>query len=222
MSQSVLVIAPHPDDEVLGCGGTIARHADLGDAVHVLIITRGDPDLYPDDDQAALDEDVRAAHSALGVTSTTHLDFPAPRLDSLPGYQLANAIGEAIARLRPSILYLPHRGDIHADHQRVYLAGLVAARPINHCPVRQVLCYETLSETEWASPEGDQVFRPTVFADITPYLETKLKAMACYRDEVKSFPHPRSLPALQALAQLRGATVGVAAAEAFALVRQIV
>lgn len=204
MSQSVLVVAPHPDDEVLGCGGTMARHADAGDAVHVLIMTQGDPDLYPDDDPAALDQDIRAAHSALGVASTTHLNFPAPRLDSLPGYQLANAIGEAIARLRPTTLYLPHRGDIHADHQRVYLAGLVAARPISHCPVRQVLCYETLSETEWASPEGDQVFRPTVFADITPYLETKLKAMACYREEVRSFPHPRSLPALQALAQFRG------------------
>jgi LmbE family N-acetylglucosaminyl deacetylase len=205
----------------LGCGGTIARHADAGDVVHVLIMTKGDPDLYPDDDQAALEQDIRAAHRALGVTSTTHLDFPAPRLDSLPGYQLANAIGEAIAQVRPTILYLPHRGDIHADHQRVYLAGLVAARPINQCPVRQVLCYETLSETEWAPPEGDAVFRPTVFADIGPYLETKLKAMGCYREELKSFPHPRSLPALEALAKLRGSTAGVAAAEAFALVRQI-
>ncbi|MBE9112022.1 PIG-L family deacetylase [Nodosilinea sp. LEGE 07298] len=222
MSQSVLVVAPHPDDEVLGCGGTMARHADAGDEVHVLIMTKGDPDLYPDDDPALLGQDIRAAHRALGVASTTHLDFPAPRLDSLPGYQLAQAIGGAIAQVQPTILYLPHRGDLHADHQRVYLAGLVAARPINHCPVRQVLCYETLSETEWASPEGDQVFRPTVFADISAYLGAKLKAMACYRDEVKTFPHPRSLPALEALAQLRGATVGVTAAEAFALVRQIV
>ena len=221
MSQTVLVVAPHPDDEVLGCGGTMARHADWGDTVHVLIMTQADPDLYPNDDPIALDHHIQSAHRILSVASTTHLHFPAPRLDSIPGYQLANAISQHIDQVQPSLVYLPHRGDIHADHQRVYLAGLVATRPMNDCPVQQVLCYETLSETEWAPPEGDAVFRPTVFVDIGAYLETKLKAMACYSEELKIFPHPRSLPALEALATLRGSTVGVAAAEAFSLVRQI-
>lgn len=221
MGKQILVIAPHPDDEVLGCGGTIARHTDWGDEVHVLVITKGDPDLYPDDDEAEIRQEVEAAHRVLGVASTTYLDFLAPRLDTVAGYQLADAIHQVIRRLQPDTVYLPHHGDIHADHQRVYQATLVAARPINRCPVRQLLCYETLSETEWSPPRGDTAFIPTVFVDIAPYLDTKLKAMACYEAEVKEFPHSRSLTALDALAKLRGATVGLSAAEAFSLVRQI-
>lgn len=221
MGHIVLAIAPHPDDEVLGCGGTLARHAAQGDAVHVLIITRGDPDLYPDDDEVAIRQEIEAAHHVLGVDSTTYLDFPAPRLDTIAGYQLAEAIGQVIAQVRPDTLYLPHHGDIHVDHQRVYQAALVAARPINHCPVRRLLCYETLSETEWSPPQGSAAFIPTAFSDISDFLEIKLKAMACYEAELKEFPHPRSLPAITALAQLRGATVGLKAAEAFAVVRQI-
>lgn len=221
MSQQVLVIAPHPDDEVLGCGGAIARHADRGDDVHVLVVTRGDPQLYPQDDEAAIRREIDAAHGVLGVATTTQLDFPAPRLDTIPGYQLADAIAAILRRLQPQTVYLPHAGDIHLDHQRVFQAALVAARPINRCSVRQLLCYETLSETEWSPPRGDQVFIPNVFVDIAPFLERKLKAMACYEAELQAFPHPRSLQALTALAELRGATVGLTAAEAFALVRQV-
>lgn len=221
MSNTVLVIAPHPDDEVLGCGGAIARHADLGDEVHILVVTRGDPELYPDDDEEAIRQESFAAHQVLGVTQTHFLEFPAPRLDTIPSYQLAAAIAQVMHQLQPQIVYLPHHGDIHVDHQRVYQATLVAARPINGCSVRRLLCYETLSETEWCPPAGDNAFIPTVFVDITPHLERKLKAMACYAAEIKQFPHPRSLPALEALATFRGATVSLPAAEAFMLVREI-
>jgi LmbE family N-acetylglucosaminyl deacetylase len=221
MGHTVLAIAPHPDDEVLGCGGTLARHASQGDAVHVLIVTRGDPDLYPNDDEAAIHQEIEAAHHRLGVASTTYLNFPAPRLDTIAGYQLAEAIAQVIDQTQPDTLYLPHHGDIHVDHQRVYQAALVAARPINHCPVRRLLCYETLSETEWSPPQSSAAFVPTAFSDISDFLEIKLQAMGCYGAELRDFPHPRSLPAITALAQLRGATVGLAAAEAFAVVRQI-
>jgi LmbE family N-acetylglucosaminyl deacetylase len=221
MGKPILVIAPHPDDEVLGCGGAIARHTDCGDDVHIAIVTRADPQLYPDDDEDAFRQEVKAAHQLLGIASTTYLDFPAPRLDTIAGYQLAEAIAQVIHQLQPHTVYLPHCGDLHADHQRVYHATLVAARPIHGCPVRQLLCYETLSETEWSPPRPDSVFIPTVFIDIEPYLTTKLKAMTCYHTELKAFPHPRSLEALTALAQLRGATAGLAAAEAFTVVRQI-
>jgi LmbE family N-acetylglucosaminyl deacetylase len=221
MGKSILVIAPHPDDEVLGCGGAIARHTDGGDDVHVVAVTRADPALYPDDDEAAFRQEVQAAHQLLGVASTIYLDFPAPRLDTIAGYQLADAIAQIIRQIQPHTLYLPHHGDLHSDHQRVYQAALVAARPINGCSVRQLLCYETLSETEWSPPRADSVFIPTVFIDIEPYLDTKLKAMACYHTELQAFPHPRSLEALAALARLRGATAGLVAAEAFATVRQI-
>jgi LmbE family N-acetylglucosaminyl deacetylase len=221
IGKQVLVVAPHPDDEVLGCGGAIARHTDCGDDVHILVVTRADPELYPDDDEDDFRQEVKAAHQLLGVASTTYLDFPAPRLDTIAGYQLADAIAQVIRQVQPHTIYLPHHGDLHTDHQRVYQATLVASRPINGCSVRQLLCYETLSETDWSPTRADSVFIPSVFIDIEHHLATKLKAMACYSTELKPFPHPRSLDALEALARVRGATAGLAAAEAFAVVRQI-
>lgn len=222
MKDKVLVIAPHPDDEVLGCGGVMARHADQGAEVSVLAVTRGAPDIYPPEEEDELRQELRAAHNILGVSSVHFLDFPAPKLDTIPGYKLADAISGVIRSLQPNIVYLPHRGDIHADHLAVYQATLVAVRPINDCSVRQLLCYETLSETEWASPFGDEAFIPNVFIDITNYLERKLRAMVCYQSQLKQPPHPRSLQALESLARLRGATVSLPAAEAFMLVREIV
>jgi N-acetylglucosamine malate deacetylase 1 len=221
MKNKVLVIAPHLDDEVLGCGGTIARYVAHGDEVHILVITYGDPEIYPPEEELQTRQELKAAHEILGTSSVQFLDFPAPKLDTFPGYKLADAVSGIIRSLQPDILYLPHRGDIHADHRVVYQAGMVAARPINACSVRQIFCYETLSETEWASPFGDEAFIPTVFVDITNYLEQKLKAMACYHSQIKESPHPRSLQAIAALAQLRGSTVSLPAAEAFVLVRDI-
>ncbi len=218
---NVLIIAPHSDDEVLGCGGVMARHAAGGDDVHVLVVTRGTPEMYPPEQEEQTRQELHAAHAILGVSSVHFLDFPAPKLDTIPGHQLADAIGRIIRSLYPSIIYLPHRGDIHSDHRAVYQATLVAARPINDCPVRKLLCYETLSETEWAAPFGDDAFIPTVFVDITDYLDQKLKAMACYHSELKQPPHPRSLQAIEVLAKMRGATVSLPAVEAFMLVREI-
>lgn len=222
MNSKILVVAPHPDDEVLGCGGAIARHTAQGDEVRVLIMTRGAPDIYPPEEEEGVRQEAQEAHRILGVSETYFLDFPAPQLDTIPGYQLADAIATLIHRYQPQRIYLPHRGDIHLDHQKVYQATLVAARPLPPCPVRQLLCYETLSETEWAPPWSDTAFVPTVFVDISDYLTVKLKAMYCYQSELQSAPHPRSLQALETLAHHRGSTVGVAAAEAFMLVRQII
>lgn len=222
MKSKVLVVAPHPDDEVLGCGGTIARHTVQGDEVHVLVVTRGASDIYSWEAVETGREELRAAHTLLKISGVHFLDFPAPKLDTIPGYKLADAIGEVIRSLCPNILYLPHRGDIHADHQVVYQAALVAARPINGCSVKRILCYETLSETEWSDPFGDSAFIPTVFVDITDYLDYKLKAMNCYQSQIKQPPHPRSLQVIEALARLRGATVSLPAAEAFMLVRDII
>lgn len=221
MNSRVLVVAPHPDDEVLGCGGTIARHVAQDDEVHVLVVTRGASELYPLEEEEEVRQEARAAHLILGVSDTHFLDFPAPKLDTIPVYQLADAIAHIIRQYQPQIVYLPHRGDIHLDHQRVYQATLVAARPINHCPVRQLLCYETLSETEWAPPWSDTAFVPNVFVDITDYLDLKLKAMHCYKSELQYAPHPRSLYGIETLARQRGSTVSLSAAEVFMLVRQI-
>lgn len=219
---TVLVIATHPDDEVLGCGGVIARHSDQGHEVHVLVVTRGIPELFDQEQIETTRKELANAHKVLGVSGVTFLDFPAPKLDVVPGNDLADAIARVIRQLKPQIVYLPHRGDIHGDHQATYRATLVATRPINENSVQRLLCYETLSETEWGPPTGDQTFIPTVFVDISSTLDRKLEAMACYRSQLKSPPHPRSLRSVEALARLRGGTVSLEAAEAFMLVREIV
>lgn len=218
----ILVIATHPDDEVLGCGGTMARSASKGDEVHVLVVTRGIPELYPAEFIEKIRAELHEAHNVLKVTQAHFLDFPAPKMDTVPQHELADGIKNIIEEIGPQTIYLPHGGDIHVDHRAVYLATLVAARPMDSSMVRQLLCYETLSETEWAPPTRDSMFIPTVFVNIADHLETKLKAMSCYRSQLRSSPHPRSLETIRSLAQYRGATVGYPAAEAFSLIRQTI
>ena len=218
---SVLVVAPHPDDEVLGCGGVMARHAAAGDLVYVVVVGRGIPEKFSDESVARSRAELAEAHRVLGVTDCRFLDFPVPRLDTVPGHELADALSRLITEWQPHTLYLPHHGDIHTDHYHVHTAGLVSARPLAGCPVRRVLAYETLSETEWARPTADTVFRPTVFVDIEPYLECKVGAMSCYESKLLPPPHHRSTETIRALARLRGSTAHLAAAEAFMLVREI-
>ncbi len=218
---NVLVIATHADDEVLGCGGVMARHADMGDEVHVAVVTRGIPEVFPPEYVDEIFRELQAAHQLLGGSGIHFLDFPSPQLDTVPGYALADAIRKLIFKLQAEVVYAPYQGDLHGDHQAVYQAALVASRPINGCPVRRLLCYETLSETDWASPFGNSTFTPTVFVDISDYLGRKLEAMQCYRTQLKAPPHSRSLQSLEALARVRGGTVSMEAAEAFMLVREI-
>jgi len=218
---NVLVIAPHPDDEVLGCGGTICRHVAAGDTVSVLVVTRGRRELYSDEGVERVREEARQAHAVLGVSDTRFFEFPAPALDTVPRYKLASAISEVVQELQIEQLYVPHHGDIHADHYHVYHASLVAARPLAHCPVRRILAYETISETEWAPPQADAVFYPTVFTDISEYLDRKLEAMSCFETQVAPPPNARSLRTITALAQYRGATISRDAAESFMLIREV-
>jgi len=218
---NILVVATHPDDEVLGCGGVIARHASRGDRVDVVVVTRGAPELYDENQVKTLRRELEAAHALLGVSAVHFLDFPAPKLDLVPAYELADAISALFHSLQPAAAYIPHRGDLHSDHRSVFSAALVAARPIGKSPVLKVLSYETLSETEWSAPVAEDAFLPSVFIDISPFLDKKKQAMAAYRSQLKEFPHPRSLLAVESLARLRGSTVGVQAAEAFQLIREI-
>jgi LmbE family N-acetylglucosaminyl deacetylase len=218
---NILVVATHPDDEVLGCGGVIARHASHGDRVDVVVVTRGAPELYDDNQVMTLRKELNAAHAILGVSAVHFLDFPAPKLDQVPAHELADAIAGKFSALQSAVVYIPHRGDLHSDHRAVFAAALVAARPIGANPVRKVLSYETLSETEWAAPVAEDAFLPSVFIEITPFLEKKTQALTAYRSQLREFPHSRSLLAVESLARLRGSTVGVPAAEAFQLIRSI-
>ena len=220
-SERVLVIAPHPDDEVLGCGGVIARHSARGDRVQVVVVSRGAPDIFPPEEVERTRSELAAAHQLLGVKDVHFLDFPAPRLDTVPAASLAAALKGVILQVRPSTVYLPHHGDLHGDHKAVYWATLVASRPNGGFVPRRLLCYETSSETEWGAPIPCDAFVPTVFVDISQYLGVKLEAMKCYGSQLAPCPRARSLASIEALARVRGGTIGVTAAEAFGLVREV-
>lgn len=221
MTNNILVIAPHADDEVLGCGGVIAKHAAAGDVVSILIVATGIPELYPPAVIEQTRQELKEAHTLLGVSNVIFLDYPVPVLDSIPVYRLSSSIEQVIKNLLPTTVYIPHHGDIHIDHQVVYHAASVATRPIRDCSVRKILAYETLSSTEWAAPNAGSVFIPTVFCDITDFIELKLTAMSKIASQLKEPPHSRSLQAIEALARYRGSSVDLHAAEAFMLVREI-
>ncbi len=225
MLNKILIIAPHCDDEILGCGGTMAKLTQNGHDVFVAIVTNGHlgaPELFSAEGTKKVRSEALQSHKILGVKETFFLDFPAPRLDTIPSYQLSIAISKIIKDKEIGVLYIPHRGDIHKDHRITYEAALVAARPINGCSVKRILAYETLSETEWAPPFGDDAFIPTVFESIEGFLDKKLEAFSCFSTQIKEFPHPRSLKNIEILSNFRGATVGKNNAEAFMLIREII
>lgn len=224
MNNRVLVIAPHADDEVLGCGATIARHVDDGDCVKIAIMTNasvGAPEIFSADAVECVRSEALDAHGVLGVDDTVFLDFPAPALNAYPEYRVSLALSSIIREFLPTHLYLPHPGDLHQDHKAIYRAGLVAARPQGDHKVNNIYCYETLSETEWAPMQGGNAFIPNHFVDVSRYFDRKLQAMALFKSQLQGFPHSRSLEALTALASFRGATVGVHRAEAFEVERQV-
>ena len=175
----------------------------------------------PEQGAAQVRREARAAHEHLGVARTVFLDQPAARLDEVPHHQLNRAVDGLLREVSPDLLLLPFAGDIHLDHQLTTLSAMVAARPNAEFPKR-ILCYETLSETNWHAPFMSPSFVPNVFVDISTQLERKLEAMRLYGSQQREFPHERSLTALRALAMLRGSTVHRPAAEAFMLVRQVI
>lgn len=217
----VLVIAPHPDDEVLGVGGTLARLADAGVETHVAIVTTGRSPRFDPALVATVRAEAARAHAALGVTETHYLDCPAAELAEFAHTELNAAVSDAIRRIGPRTLFLPHPGDIHMDHQLSFLSGLVASRPHQHDYPPRILAYETLSETNWNAPYLTPAFVPQMFVDISDTLQRKLDAFALFESQQRPAPHERSVATLSALATLRGATVHRAAAEAFVVIRMV-
>lgn len=220
ISGPVLVVAPHPDDEVLGPGGTIAKLAAAGHDVDVVVVTRTEPPLFPSEALETARREATAAHRVLGIRSSRFLSLPAAGLDTVPHAQVNSDLLEVFLEVRPATLLVPFVGDLHLDHQRAFLSALVCARPSGGAAPRAIYAYETLSETNWNAPYLAPGFTPNVFVDIADHLDTKLRAMAEYGSQLRPFPHERSLEALRALATLRGSTVGCPAAEGFVLVRE--
>lgn len=228
MSDTVLIVAAHPDDEVLGCGGTIARHADLGDLVHVLIVAEGATSrlqhrdrLAVVDELSSLASSARKASSILGVVDLQVLDFPDNRLDSLDRLDLTKLLEDRIDALQPQVVYVHHCGDVNIDHRRLHEAVVTACRPTpSHC-VLKLLSFEVASSTEWQPPGSAPSFNPNYFVDISEQWSRKREALLAYASEMRPWPHPRSIESLEHLARWRGSQVGVQAAEAFCLLRQI-
>lgn len=224
---SVLVIAAHPDDEILGCGGTIAQHRKSGHSVAVLIMADGissrgglSRKFSPKD----LQERQQSAHRAneiLGVNKLTLLSYPDNRMDGVVLLDVVRDIEKELDKHKPSIIYTHHAGDVNIDHSIVHDAVIVACRPQPGHSVRQLMFFETLSSTEWRPPASRSLFAPNWFVDISESIDLKLQSLAAYVSEMRDFPHPRSLAAAEHLARWRGTSVGVTAAEAFELGRYI-
>lgn len=226
---SVLVVAAHPDDEVLGCGGTIARHAEEGDEVHVLIVAEGATSRYKQDNDQTFDDELsllsNAAHVAgqiLGAKSVELLSLPDNRLDSLDRLCLIKKIEEYVNYFKPGVVYVHHSGDVNIDHRRLHEAVVTACRPVPNQSVRRLLSFEVASSTEWQPPSSAITFQPTYFVDISRQWLKKKDALNAYADEMRPWPHARSVEALEHLSRWRGAQIGVEAAEAFCLLRELV
>lgn len=220
----VLVVAAHPDDEVLGCGGTLHRLAREGREVHVLLLADGETSRTgagTDRIEARTSAAERAAE-VLGCRSVTRHRLPDNRMDSVPLLDVVKLIEEALRCHRPSTLFTHHAGDVNVDHRRAHEAVLAACRPQPGHPVRELFFFEVPSSTEWRPPHSGLPFLPSCFVEIPEDLPAKLEALRAYGEELRPFPHPRSLEAVEALARWRGASVGCAAAEAFETGRLII
>jgi LmbE family N-acetylglucosaminyl deacetylase len=227
----VLVVAAHPDDEVLGCGGTVARHADAGDDIHILIMaegatsrtTAGAENVDYTEDLKALRSAAAEAANILGARQPVFAEFPDNRMDTAPLLDVTQRIEQTVVETKPNIVYTHHGGDLNVDHRVVHQAVLTACRPLPDSPVRAIYTFETVSSTEWSSPEDAAgPFRPTRFVDISGQLERKLSALGAYEMEMRAHPHARSTENVSALATHRGASAGLTAAEAFIVLRKVI
>lgn len=215
-----LVIAPHPDDEILGCGGTLLRRKAEGGVLGWLIVTGMDEQSgWSADRIQEREEEISRVASLTGFDNVFNLGLPAARLETLPLREVVAAFSSIFESFKPEELLVPHRGDVHSDHRVTFDTVAACTKWFRYPSVRRVLAYETVSETDFGlSPET--VFHPTVFVDIGKYLERKLEILSVYKTELGEFPFPRSIRAVRALAEWRGASAGYQAAEAFELLRE--
>lgn len=215
MSGRILVVAPHAMDEVLGCGGAILRRRAEGAEIRVLVLC-GDGTGR----DAARREASAAAARRLGAPPYAFAGLPENRSDAVPLLDVVAKIEVEIAAFAPDTVFVPHGGNLNVDHAVAWRAAITALRPVPGHPVGRILAYEIPSSTDWAPAGWGEAFRPAVFVDVAAWLDRKLEILALYEGDARAFPHARAPEAVRALAVSRGASVGLAAAEAFAAVRE--
>lgn len=225
--KTVLVIAAHPDDEVLGCGGTVARLSAEGVECHLLIVTDGSSSQYRDSDHLheiieAKKLETKNCADLLGFKSIHYGELPDMKLDTTPHIRINQVIEEVIDKVQPDTVFTHFWGDVNCDHQNVYKSTLVAVRPVLGQVVREVYCYRVPSSTEWTPNKADTMFMPNYFVDIEKYTEKKYDAFACYSTELREYPHPRSVQYLRENDKVVGLRVGLLVAEEFVLLRKLI
>ncbi len=220
MNKKILVVAAHPDDEVLGCGGTIAKHVLNKDLVHIIFMSDGVSSRknYSKSNLRSRLKASKLAQSILGISSANYFNFPDNKMDSIPLLNIVQKLETVIKKFKPEIIYTHHYNDLNVDHKITHTSVITACRPQPKFSVREIYGFEVLSSTEW-SPVNKHQFKPNFFVDITKQIATKMKALKAYKKEMRAKPHSRSIKHVEVIAQHRGYSVGVDMAEAFEVYR---
>lgn len=228
VKNKILIIAAHPDDEVLGCGGTIARFAKMGNRIFCLFLGKGKTSRYYQEkksaikrEQTILEKEAKEAAKILGISELFFENFPDQKYDSIPLLNIVKAIEKIKEKLKPNIIFTHHAGDLNLDHQVTLKAVLTACRPLKRETVKKIYSFEIPSSTEWGIPKRKDYFVPNVFIDISNTFRKKIKALKTYKSELREYPHPRSEEAILAIAKRWGSVAGLKYAEAFELMRWI-
>lgn len=216
--KKILVLAPHADDEVLGCGGTIYKYSKKGCQINVAVLTnanKGAEELFSKNLIKKIRKEASEANKILNVKNLMFYDLPAPRLDQYPIYKIANLIQEILKKIKPDTIFIPSEKDMHVDHKIINQASMIATRPINNFIIKRVFAYETLSETHWGIRFNND-FSPNYFERLSDLnIKFKKKSFLKYKSQIKKFPHPRSIKGIETLANFRGMQIGSEYAEAF-------
>lgn len=218
----MLVVAPHPDDETLGCGGTLLRYGDDQAELHWLIATTIEgSEMFPADRIASREEEISQVAECYGFAQIHRTGFPTTRLDTIPAGDLIAAFSQVVQDVKPTTVYLPFRSDVHSDHAAVFDAVVAATKSFRAPFVKRIYAYETLSETEFSLRTDEPGFRPNLFVDVSQHLNRKIEIMRLFKGEMGEFPFPRSESAMTAQANLRGSQASCDAAEAFMTLKEI-